>query len=61
MKSSFILYYEYEEQLSILSDEEMGKLIRAVFNYEKTGIVPNFDGLLKWRSCLLNQIQIIIG
>lgn len=31
------MYYEYEEQLKDLSDEELGKLIRAMFKFEKLG------------------------
>lgn len=35
MKNSFILYTEYEEKLKILTDEQLGKLLRAIFQYEK--------------------------
>lgn len=47
MKNSFLIYYEYEEQLSILSDEELGQLIRAIFKYEKNNVIPNFKGVLQ--------------
>ena len=47
MKKSFLIYYEYEEQLSILSDEELGQLIRAIFKYEKDNVEPNFKGVLQ--------------
>lgn len=47
MKNSFLIYYEYEEQLSILSDEELGQLIRAIFKYEKNNEIPKFDGVLQ--------------
>lgn len=47
MKNSFLIYYEYEEQLSILSDEELGQLIRAIFKYEKNNEMPNFKGVLQ--------------
>lgn len=36
-KKAFLMYYEYEEQLKDLSDEELGKLIRAMFKFEKLG------------------------
>ncbi len=36
-KKAFLMYYEYEEQLEDLSDEELGKLVRAMFQYEKLG------------------------
>ena len=47
MKNSFLLYYEYREILEDLSNEEVGKLLRAVLDYEIEGIEPNFSGLLK--------------
>ena len=46
-KKSFLMYLEYEEQLSDLSDEELGMLLRAIFQYEKDGTEPNLAGLLK--------------
>ena len=33
MKNSFLLYYEYREILEDLSNEEVGKLLRAVLDY----------------------------
>lgn len=41
-KNSFVLYYELEAQTSILSDEQLGWLLRAVFAYEIRGEYPNF-------------------
>lgn len=46
-KKAFLMYTEYEQQLEDLSDEELGKLMRAIFKYEKDGTKPNFTGLLK--------------
>ena len=46
-KKSFLMYLEYEEQLADLSDEELGQLMRAIFQYEKDGTEPKFIGLLK--------------
>lgn len=37
-KKAFLMYYEYEEQLKDLSDEELGKLVRAMFKFEKLGL-----------------------
>ncbi len=45
-KKAFLFYYEYEEQLKDLSDEELGRLVRAVLKYEKTGKEPQNLGLL---------------
>ena len=35
--NAFVFYLEYESQLSRLSDEQLGKLIRAIIEYKKTG------------------------
>jgi hypothetical protein len=35
LKESFVMYTAYYEKTKMLSDEEMGKLIRAIFEYEK--------------------------
>lgn len=37
MKNSFILYYEYMEHFELLSNEELGGLMRSIFEYEKSG------------------------
>ena len=34
-KNGFILYQEYEEKLAMLTDEQVGKLLRAVFLHER--------------------------
>lgn len=36
-KDSFLVFYEWEDNLKNLSDEQMGRLFRAVFAYEKRG------------------------
>lgn len=36
-KKSFLMYYDYEELLEDLPNEELGKLVRAMFKYEKLG------------------------
>lgn len=38
-KDSFILFTEYGDQLSMFTDEQVGKLFRAIFQYQKTGDV----------------------
>lgn len=35
-KESFVLYQNYEDQLQDLSDEQLGKLLRYIFEYERT-------------------------
>ena len=46
-KNSFLMYLDYEEQFNLLSDEEIGQLMRAIINYEKTKEVPKLTGMLK--------------
>jgi len=43
MKPGFLIYNDYRETLSMLSDDELGKLIRAIFEYEINNIVPELD------------------
>lgn len=33
-RKSFILYQDYEEQLNLLSDQDAGILLKAIFRYE---------------------------
>lgn len=46
-KDSFILYLEQQEIFEMLEDEEAGRLIKAIFKYEKTGLIPQLDKSLK--------------
>lgn len=46
-KKSFLMYLDYEEQFALLTDEQLGQLLRAVMEYEKTQIVPELDGIVK--------------
>ena len=47
MKNSFVIYYSYLENLEDLTDEQFGKLFRALFYYEIKREEPNFTGGLK--------------
>lgn len=40
MRDSFILYTEQKEIINKLSDEQAGKLIKAIYEYESTGVMP---------------------
>lgn len=42
-KDSFIAYFEWEENCEDLTDDEFGKLMRAVFQYAKNGLKPTFS------------------
>ena len=46
-KNSFLIYLDYEEQFNLLTDEQVGQLMRAIIKYEKTGIVTELEGMLK--------------
>lgn len=43
-KKSFVLYYDYRQHLSILSDEDRGRLLMALLDYGETGAEPDLDG-----------------
>ncbi len=43
-KKSFVLYHDYFEHVALLSDEEAGKLFKAVLEYVNTGIMPELRG-----------------
>ncbi|MBQ8210600.1 MAG: hypothetical protein IJZ35_08470 [Clostridia bacterium] len=43
-KNSFTLYQDYWEWLKLLTDEELGRLLRAIFIYEREQKMPkNLD------------------
>ena len=46
-KNSFVIYHSYRETLEDLTDEQVGKLFRAIFDYEIDNKEPNFTGELK--------------
>lgn len=47
MKDSFILYTEQKEIIDKLTDEQAGKLIKAIYQYAKDGTISNLDMLLE--------------
>ncbi|MGL6120176.1 MAG: DUF6291 domain-containing protein, partial [Fusobacteriaceae bacterium] len=44
MKNSFVIYNDFEEIIEELSDEQVGKLFKAIFKFEKENIEPIFEG-----------------
>lgn len=40
-KQSFFVFYDLEEQTKLLSDEQLGKLLRCMFEYEIHGNSPD--------------------
>ena len=43
-KKSFMLYYDYREQLALLTDEERGRLLMAILDYGENGTEPELEG-----------------
>lgn len=43
-KQSFLFYYEYRQYFSLLTDAELGKLTRAIMDYEEFGTKPLLKG-----------------
>lgn len=54
-KISFLMYLDYEEQFSLLSDEELGQLMRAIMQYEKTRNIPELKGVVKMAFSFIKQ------
>lgn len=44
---SFVLYTEIRETLSELTDQQSGKLFKAIVEYAATGIPPDLKGIVK--------------
>lgn len=44
-KEGVVLYYEILEQLEDLTDEQFGKVMRAIIKYDKTGEIADFDDI----------------
>lgn len=42
-KKGVVMYYDILEQLEDFSDEQFGKITRAIINYDKTGDIPEFE------------------
>lgn len=42
-KKSLLLYYDYQQHFNFLTDEQTGKIIKAMLDYEINGVFPEFD------------------
>lgn len=42
-KNSFILYHSYSRHFEMLTDDQVGRLIRAIFKYSEEGVEPKLD------------------
>lgn len=47
MKNSFIFYNEWEQSLSNLTNEELGDLMRAILEYQRTAQAPKLSPMLQ--------------
>ena len=57
-KKSFILYADYIKHISKLTDEEAGRLFKAIFDYVNSGETPNLDGMAAMAfSFISNQLD----
>ena len=55
-KDSFILYLDQQEIFEMLSDEQAGKLIKNIFQYERSGQIPKMDKFLNLAFVPIMQI-----
>ena len=42
-KNSFILYYQFREQTAHFTDEQLGRFMRGIFDYEIDSVCPEFN------------------
>lgn len=57
-KKSFILYNDYIKHIGKLSDEDAGRLFKAIFDYVNEGKLPDLDGMAAMAfSFIANQLD----
>ena len=57
-KKSFILYADYIKHIGKLTDEEAGRLFKAIFEYVNEGRLPDLDGMATMSfSFIANQLD----
>ena len=57
-KKSFILYADYIKHIGKLTDEEAGRLFKAIFEYVNEGRLPDLDGMTAMAfSFISNQLD----
>ena len=42
-RKSFLVYYDWENFLEPMTKEQIGELLLAMFDYNKNGVVPEFE------------------
>ena len=58
MKESFLLYNSFYEPIKYLSDEQLGRLLRAIFNYSSTGEITEDKEIMIAFMFIKNQIDL---
>ncbi|MBQ3137029.1 MAG: hypothetical protein IJB74_06045 [Clostridia bacterium] len=43
MRKAVLLHYDFYDMFLLLTDEEIGKLIKAAFEYDMNGVLPDFN------------------
>ena len=46
-KKSFLLYLDWRQHLEMLTNEERGAFLIALFDYAETGALPALEGMAK--------------
>ncbi len=55
-KKSFVMYHDYWEWLKLLSNEELGMLLRCVFAYEREQTLPKeLNGKLEMAFAMIKE------
>lgn len=56
LKKSFTLYHDYWNLITLLTDDELGKLLRAIFVYERERIIPqNLDDKIQLSFFMIKE------
>ena len=57
-KESFIIYTSFYKPISILSDKQLGRLFRAIFEYQRSGVVDVEEDIRMAFEFFKNQFEI---
>ena len=57
-KQSFLIYKSFYEPIKHLTDEELGKLFRAIYQYQLTGEIPEQSSILMAFMFFKNQFDL---
>ena len=55
MKDSFVIYTKYDEQISLLSDEQAGRLLRCLIKYQAGEELPKMDAVTNMIFSVIRQ------